>query len=347
MKALMVGLGSIGQRHLRNLRALRGSETEVLAYRVRGRPFVLTDRLEVAAGRNVEREYGLTVFDDLEEALAQAPDVTFVCNPTSLHVPVALAAAGAGSHLFIEKPLSHDREGVEELARLAESRNLVVQVGYQLRLHPCLRLLRTLLQRHAVGRLMAVRIEAGEYLPDWHPYEDYREGYAAQRRLGGGVILTQSHELDYAVWLFGMPTRVNAVGGHLSGLELDVEDVASVLMECRLDGRSVPVHVHLDYVQRPPSRTCVVIGDAGRIVMDLREASVRVFDAAGRLAEARVFHDLPRNQLFVGELDTFLRCLEGRGEPVVTLREATGSLNVALAAKESLESGSVVAVAPA
>ena len=148
-----------------------------------------------------------------------------------------------------------------------------------------------MLAARAIGRIVAVRAEVGEYLPGWHPYEDYRQMYASRADLGGGVVLSQIHEIDYLYWLFGMPRRLMAMGGHLSSLEIDVEDTASILMECVVDGRPIPVHLHQDYVQRPPSRTCQIIGDDGKILVDFRSLSVTHFDGGGRLADASLLYD--------------------------------------------------------
>ncbi len=120
-----------------------------------------------------------------------------------------------------------------------ERQRLVCLVGYQLRFHPGLEAVQSLLKAGAIGRVIAARLEFGEYLPNWHPYEDYRQMPASHRELGGGVILSQIHDLDYAYALFGLPRRVFAVGGHLSSLDVDVEDTASILMECVVDGRSI------------------------------------------------------------------------------------------------------------
>ena len=237
MKFLMIGLGGIGQRHLRNLRALAGPSAEVLAYRVRRQTHVLTDQLQIENQAGLEEKYAVRLHTDLDAALAEQPAAALICNPSSLHVPVALKAAAAGCHLLLEKPLSHNLEGVDELIGVMAGKGLVGLVAYQMRFHPCLRRLRELLAAGAVGRIVAVRAEVGEYLPGWHPYEDYRQMYASRAELGGGVVLSQIHELDYLYWLFGMPRRVMAMGGHLSSLEIDVEDTASILMECVVDGR--------------------------------------------------------------------------------------------------------------
>lgn len=344
MRFLVAGLGGIGQRHVRNLRTLVPS-ADILAYRVRRDSPALTDGLTAEPGRSVEEKYGLRVFADLDAALAERPDAVLVCNPSSLHMPVAVKAAQAGCALFIEKPLSDTAAGTSELIDLVERGSLVGLVGYQLRFHPGLRRAQALLEAGAIGRVVAVRIEVGEYLPGWHTYEDYRQMYASRADLGGGVILSQIHELDYVYWLFGMPTRVFALGGHLTRLEVDVEDTASILLECIVDGRAVPVHVHQDYIQRPPSRTCEVIGDAGKILVDLRQMTLTAFDAEGNVMESSSNPGFERNQLFLDEMTHFLACLDGRENPSVSIRDGAQSLSIALAAKRSIDTGQVVELA--
>ncbi len=338
MKVLLAGLGSIGQRHARNLRTLLGDEVELSAYRVRRASPVIALDLTAEDG-DPEAAYGIRSFGDLEEALAQRPDAVFVTNPASLHMPVALAAARAGCHLFVEKPLSHDEAGVDELVRLVEERGLVCLVGYQLRFHPGFRLLRRLLDEHAIGAVIAARFECGEWLPGWHPYEDYRGTHYARGAEGGGVILSQIHDLDVACALFGLPSRVFAAGGRLSSLEVDAEDTASILLRCD----PVPVHVLQDFVRRPRVRRYEVIGEEGRIVWDYHGNDVLVERPDGT-RETTSFEGLERNQLFLDELAHFVACVEGRERPVVGVREGADSLRVALAAKRSLETGEAVSL---
>lgn len=342
MKILMVGLGGIGQRHVRNLRTLLGSSVELSAYRVRKFGQVVTERLQIEAGSDVEHKYNIQVYTELDQALAQGQDAVFICNPSSLHLPVALAAARAGCALFIEKPLSHNEDGLAELLDVVEQQRLVTMVGYQLRFHPCLQRIQALLGEQAIGQVLAVRAEVGEYLPGWHTYEDYRQMYAARPELGGGVILSQIHELDYLYWLFGLPRRVFALGGHLSSLEIEVEDVASILMECTVNGHPVPVQLHQDYVQRPPSRTCKIIGDAGKLVLDLRANTVEHYNTEGELVHKDEFADFERNQLFLDELTHFLDCMRERRPSMVTVHDGAQSLRMALAAKQSLATGEVI-----
>jgi predicted dehydrogenase len=342
MKILIMGLGGIGQRHLRNLRKLRGNDLEIMAYDPRPNLPVLTDQLKVEEGASLEKKYDLRIFPDIEQALAQKPQAAFVCNPTSLHVPAAIRAARAGCALFIEKPLSHNLEQVDELIDLVETHSLVAAIGYQMRFHPCLQRLHELVQEKKVGRILSVRADVGEYLPGWHTYEDYRQGYAARQDLGGGVILSQIHEFDYLYWLLGMPRCVFALGGHLSNLEVDVEDTADILMECVMNGHPIPISLHQDYLQNPPKRSCEIIGDAGKILVDIRALTVDVFDGQGKSLETSSYKDFQRNQLFLDELNCFLDGMQGKKAPLVTLRDGAQSLRMALAAKESLVTGKVV-----
>jgi predicted dehydrogenase len=346
MKLLIVGLGAVGQRHVRNLRGLLDGRVELLAARSRGLSHVLSDALTVEAPDGLCEKYDIAAFATLDDALAQKPDAAFVCNPTSLHIGTALALARAGCHLFVEKPLAHEYEGVDELLELVERRGLIATVGYQYRFHPCLTTTHAVLQSGAIGRVLAVRAEVGEYLPCWHTYEDYRGTYGARRDLGGGTLLSQIHEMDYLYWFFGLPRTVFTLGGHLSSLDVDVEDVSSTLMEFEHDGVRFPVHLHQDYVQRPASRTCEIIGDQGKIAVDLLRASIKVYDGSGQLAYAEEFDSFQRSQMFVEETRRFLRCLERAEPPAVTLRDGAQSLRMALAARQSLETGAIVALNP-
>ena len=341
MKFLLVGLGGIGQRHTRNLRTLYGDRCDIIAYRVRGENSVLTDALQVDSVTGLEERYGIRSFGTLEDALAERPDAALICNPTSLHMTTALAAARAKCHLLIEKPLSHSLDEIEELSEVVRSNDLVCMVAYQLRFHPCLTLAHRLLSGGAIGRAIACRAIVGEYLPGWHRYEDYRQMYAAKRALGGGVVLSQIHELDYLYWFFGRPKSVMSMGGHLSDLEIDVEDVASTLLA--FDG--MVAHLHQDYVQQPPMRQLEIIGSAGKIIVDLRAPSVQAFGPSGEAIESRTFQELPRNKLFLDELKCFVEAVQTRSPVPVDLAGGRESLEMALAIRRSMQTNLPVALA--
>jgi len=344
VKILFVGLGGIGQRHLRNLYAKFGDNASFLAYRVRNLTKTVTPELTIDEGVDFIEKYSVRVFSDLNQALFEKPDVAFICNPSSLHVPSALAVVKAGCDIFVEKPLSHTLDGVDDLVSLCESKNLITFVGFQLRFHPCYILLKKLVREGTIGGLLSVHAEVGEYLPGWHRYEDYREMYASRNDLGGGVILSQIHEIDYLYDLFGSPRRLFSFGGHLSSLEIDVEDTADILMEMEYKGKTLPVSLHMDYIQRPPSRQCKVIGESGRITMDLSGSKV-VVEKPGEVVKTHDFRGLERNELFVSEMDHFFDCIANRQQSVVSVKDGVGSLRIALAIKESMETEKIIAPA--
>ena len=342
MKALFVGLGSIGQRHLRNLRQLRGDSIEILATRSLRQVPMLDENRNVVTDGDISKHYGIREYSSLDEALSQRPDVVFVTNPSSLHLDTALEAASMGCHLFIEKPLHNSLDGVDELIGIVNERQLVATVAYQLRFHPGLRKVDEWLTDNRIGRIVSAQITHGEYLPNFHPYEDYRTSYAARRELGGGVLLTQIHEFDYVLWLFGKPRRLFSIGGKLSDLEVDVEDTASILMECGKGSESFPVTICLDYLQTPAYRFCLIVGTEGSIYLDFYGAKSAVLKSHDtKDNESFSFEMLHINELFLNELEEFLNAVERGATPIVDLSMGLESLEVALKAKSSMTSGLV------
>ncbi|MCX5510529.1 Gfo/Idh/MocA family protein [Pseudomonas sp. BJa3] len=339
MKILFCGLGGIGQRHLRNLRQLLGDDLEVIAYRVRGQRIKLRDNLTIDEGADLEQDYRIKVHHDLSAALAEEPAAVFICNPNALHVPVALECVRAGVPVFMEKPLASDLEGIDELLAEVERRHLPFHVGYNFRFHPGLQRLKSLLESGFFGRLLSVRSEIGEYLPNWHRYEDYRQMYAARADQGGGVILSQIHEMDLIYWFFGLPNSIVTHGGQLSGLEIDVEDTASSLMRCGNEGHSFPILLHQDYLQRPPVRSFKIVGDGGYAEIDLLANRMKVYDAEGQLSEEDDFQGFVRNDMFLAQARHFLECVRGTATPAVSLHDGLQSLRLALAALRSLKEG--------
>lgn len=339
MRVLIAGLGAIGQRHARNLRALCGSSVELTTYRIRGLRHVVTESLERDDTEDVEQSLGISAsYRDLDEALATQPTAVFVCTPSSQHLDTALRAAAAGCHLFVEKPVSNSLDGVTRLMTEVTRHPLVAVVGCQWRFHPCVLRLRDLLAAGTLGTLHSATVDYAEYLPDWHPYEDYRESYAARAVLGGGVVLTQIHDYDLAWWLFGPVTQVSATGGHLSELEIDVEDT----VEASLVARSCPVTVRQCFAARPPRRSITVHGTRGVATLDLLAASLTVSPS---IVEPFAVLAYQRNEMFRAEVSNFLACIGGTAQPIAPLADGVAVLTVALGVKKALTTGRAVDIA--
>lgn len=316
-RLLIVGCGSIGRRHLRNLRAL--GVTDLLVFDIR------TDRMASAAA-----ECGASVAHSPMEAYNWRPDAVFVCTPPHLHLSHAGEAVAAGCHLFVEKPLADRLDGVDELLAEAECRGRILAVGYNWRFHPGPARLKQMLDQGLIGESLSIRAEFGQYLPDWRPAEDYRTTYTARASEGGGIILDASHELDMIRWLGGEVQSVWCAAGKVSGLEMDAEDTAEITLRMR---RGFFAQVHVDCVQRGYTRTCKVTGTEGTLVWDAA-FGVRHYDA-----KAKVWHEEPigvePNSIYFEEMAHFLACLRGEARVLVDGAAGRAALAIAMAAKRS------------
>jgi predicted dehydrogenase len=323
VKILIAGFGSIGRRHFHNLLAL--GERDILFYRS-GRSTLPDDELE-----------GYPVETDLQAALSHRPQAVIVANPTALHLDVAIPAAEAGCSLLLEKPISHTLDRLPELQAALRSSGAQVFVGYQFRFHPGLRQVKRLVEEGAVGRLVSVRAHWGEYLPGWHPWEDYRQGYSARQDLGGGVVLTLCHPLDYLRWLFGEVASLWAFTGQLSDLGLSVEDTAEIGL--RFFGGALG-SLHLDYCQRPPSHHLEMIGTRGVIRWDNAGDAVQLYRASDdQWNSFSVPAGFERNIMFLDQMRHFLAVARGEAKPLCTLDDGLQALRLALAANLSQSQG--------
>lgn len=329
-RILICGLGSIGRRHLRNLRAL-GQEDIVL---------LRTGRSTLPEGDELA---GLPVERDLGAALDRwRPEAVIVATPTASHLEAAIPAARAGCHLFLEKPVSHSLVGLDVLQAAVADSGSRVSVGFQFRFHPTLQDVRRLLQQGAIGRPLSARAHWGEYLPGWHPWEDYRTSYSARAELGGGVVLTLCHPFDYLPWLLGKPSSLQARVARLSDLEVDVEDTAEVILSF---ASGCLASLHLDFVQRPAEHRLKVVGSDGTIEWDGIDGSARWCSAGTESWQPLPVPDgFDRNRMFLDEMRHFLRSIAGEVEPACTLDEGADALRLAVAAKGSGKSGRAVEV---
>ena len=335
MKVLFVGLGSAGQRHLRNLKRLYGNDVMVMAYRVRGLQRMFNDNMQIQEGKELEKEFGIRVYDNYDNALSDRPDIVFITNRNSEHMKYALKAAYAGCHLFIEKPISDTLDEVDVLDSIIRENNKIAYVGYQNRLHPCIKKAKEILDKKLLGNIYMVYSELGEYLPKMHPWEDYRKMHEANSVLGGGVAICQLHELDYLYYLFGMPEEAYSIGGKRSSLEIDVEDSVTALCRYHRDGSEFSVNVHLDFLQSPPVRHCKMAGEYGRMEFDLINNEYSIYLTDGE-TEHRKFDDFVRNDMFMEELELFMKAVEGKVAPLISIQEGKKSIEFALALKESM-----------
>jgi predicted dehydrogenase len=335
MKTLIAGLGSIGRRHFRNLVAV--GEKDIILLRTH-KSTLPDDEL---AGYPVET--------DIYEALAKyKPEAVIVANPTSLHLDIAIPAAEAGCYILLEKPVSHSVERLDMLSKAAEEGGSKILVGFQFRYHPTISKARELVGSNALGKILTVHVHWGEYLPQWHPWEDYRRGYAARADLGGGVVVTLTHPLDYLRYLLGEIESVWSFNGHISPLDIDVEDVAEIGL--RFSDGAIG-GLHLNYFQRPPVHRLEIVGTEGTLHWDNALGILHLYRLASPFGSHANHPEAPvsetffppdgfeRNQLFVAQTRHFLAIARGESEPICSLEDGVMALRLALAAYESQRTG--------
>jgi predicted dehydrogenase len=315
MKFLICGVGSVGERHIRNLISL-GYE-DIILFRKRNKPL-----------RTIKKFF--PTYPTLKECLLNKPDIAIICNPTHLHIETAIQCAKANCNIFIEKPLSHNLERCEDLDRALREHKKIGMVGYMMRYHPCILKIQKLIKDGSIGKVVFFRSTWGEFLPDWHPWEDYRKTYAAVRDMGGGPALTLSHELDLALWLFGNVNKVVGISNYNSNLEIDTEHAIDILLRFE---NGITGNIHLDYIQKPSKRSTEIVGSAGRIEFDYYSNQVVLYtheDQNGKTFSVKDKFD--RNDMFINELMEFIDSVNlGKISPI-SITESMMSVDIAMKA---------------
>ena len=286
---------------------------------------------------------GYPVETDLTEALKKhKPDAVIVANPTALHLDAAIPAAEAGCAILLEKPISHSMERLDQLEAAVKKSGSKVLVGFQFRYHPGMVRAKQLISNGEIGRVVSANVHFGEYLPAWHPWEDYRKGYAARADMGGGVVLTQCHSLDYLPWLVGKVESAWGFVAKLSDLEVDVDDTAKIGL--RFEGGALG-SLHLDYNQQPPSHYFEVIGTKGSLQWNLSDGATRIYRAEKKDWDV---YPLPsgweRNVMFMEQMKHFVDVVHGTAHPSCPLEDVVRVQRLVRAVNESQRTGMLILV---
>ena len=318
---LIAGYGSIGKRHLENFLQLKDIQLTVYTKR---------NDLQLL------KKKGIKVSSSLTECLKENQDIGVVTNETSLHIPIAIKLAEEGLDLFLEKPLSNSLKGVEKLRAIVKKKKLITQMGCNLRFHPCIKKIKSLIEQEKIGKIISAQVQNCSYLPDFHRWEDYRKSYAARKDLGGGVILTQIHEIDYMYWFFQEVENVVSMSGKFSALDVTAEDYMSSLLQFK---NKIIGELHMDYFQRPSFRSCKIRGTKGEIYWNSDNNCVNIFNMNKRKWETKFdngfSHNLDTYASYVEELKHFLKCVKHRKETINDLEQGIATLKIALAIKKA------------
>lgn len=327
MNVLVVGYGSIGKRHIANLSKFPNLQI-----------FVCTNRKY----DSFLKKNKCKIFSSLDDCIKQKPDVAFITNTTNLHVKTAIKLAKANIHIFIEKPLSNSTNDLKLLLNIIKKKKLVTMMGCVLRFHPAIKKIKEIISENKIGKIISAHAENGSFLPDWHSYEDYKKSYASRNDLGGGVVLTNIHELDYLYWLFGDVNEVFSITGKFSDLEIDVEDLSSILLRFK---NNIISEIHLDYFQKPSVRSCKIVGTRGTVHWDSSINNVRLYDVnKKRWVEKLKLKNYDENNMYLDEIKHFFKCVNKEEKPINSLEEGTQILNIAIAIKKSSKLKKVVMI---
>ncbi len=289
---VVFGAGSIGERHIRNLWAL--GFKNIFVFRQRNLPF-----RDIADAK-------VTVIKTWEEVQQINPFAAVITSPTSLHISQAQKCVELGIHVLIEKPLSSEIESLDQFENMVKKHHVFVYVGYMNRFHPLILKIKEIISQKTFGNLISIQSKWAEYLPDWHPWEDYRESYAARKELGGGVALTLSHDIDMALFLANDQIKKYAVvKNYKSNLELNVESGADFLM---LFNNDITANIHLNFYEKVKERFLKLVFDEASIQFDFFTSTLTIKKQEGETKE--VLENFDRNDLFLSQTKYFFDKIE-------------------------------------
>ena len=324
----VIGCGSIGLRHITNLNRL-GCHKIIACDTDK-------ERLRYAKKRCSLQQ----TLSNSEELIGKGVDAALICTPPNSHVSIAMEMLRNGIHTFLEKPFSHTLGGVDNVINEASKRGLILCIDYNLRLDRGIKKIKEILDSGALGDVLSAQASFGQYLPDWRPWQDYKQSYTAKKSLGGGMILDGSHELDYMRWLLGDIRQVACFAGKLSSLEIETEDVVSLIFRCT---NNVIGEIHTDCIRPGYSRKCEIIGDEGVITWDYDKGIVTIqYLGSKKIQTIRTPKD--KNTMYIDAICNFFDSIRGKEKPFCDGVDAKKTLILSLAAKKSNEDGLVVTI---
>ena len=331
MKFLCIGSGSIGKRHMRNLLSIGVDPNDITAIDPR------TDRKAEVLQMGIKNLY-----DTFEDALASnSYDAAIVCSPTNLHISQGIELANKKINILMEKPLAHNLEGINELKSSIINNDVTFLMAYIFRFTPHTNKVLELLKSGVIGKVLYARGEFSEYLPDWHPYEDYRSFYMAEKSQGGGSILDQSHIMDLIHFLLGGFEKVYAINHNLSSLEVNSDDFSELIIKLK---SGAIASVHTDMFGRDHKKQLEIKGEKGNIYWSTDENIVTHYNSDNK--KKTIFNEFSSdfNLNYITELKHFIACCEGKEIPLAPLQDGIETMELILSAYDSVQKSSEVEI---
>jgi predicted dehydrogenase len=296
----VLGLGSIGMRHARNLIALGARVTGFDP--------------DQARRRMLEQAGAVTTTE--RDTLLEVVEAVVVASPSHHHFDDLRDSIGHGRHTFVEKPLAHRTTGIDEQLMAAANRGLVVFAGFNLRYHPVVAEAKRVLDSGRLGKPLWARFVASSYLPDWRPGADYRRGYTADARTGG-VLFDDIHEFDLANYLLGPADVAACVARNTGELEIDAEDSADVILR---HASGVQSALHVDYASLLRQRSSEINCQRGALRLELIARELREVAPDGTVGVATMPGSVSDD--YIAEMQDFIDCAATRRRPRCTGQEA-------------------------
>lgn len=280
MKIIFFGLGSIGKRHLNIIR--KKYYFELLAFRSK---------------KSEQNDLGINEIYSWRDVKKFNPDVAFITNPTFLHIRTAIKCLNLGMKVFIEKPLGSSVRDLPQLLKLTRKKQSVTYVAYNRRFHPVINRLKTYFEK---GTFLHMNIISSSFYPDWRE-GDYKLRYTAVKKMGGGIILDLSHELDYTGYLTGGVISINGQFSKRSDLTVDSEDFADILVKTK----SGPVNIHLNFFSQKTENKITVNFKDLTVTGDLINSTIEEWKG-GKMIKREKFAK-ERNISFEAQLEYFFK----------------------------------------
>ena len=331
-RVLIVGYGSIGKRHARLARDLfPNAKIIILRHRV---------------SKKIKYPNVNHCVSNLIDAIKFKPQIAVIANPASQHVNVAYPLAKLGVHLLIEKPISNSTNDVLKLINICKSKNSILMVGYNLRFMESLKKFREVLKKNKIGKILSIRSEVGSYLPSWRVDSDYKKSVSAIKKLGGGVLLELSHDIDYLVWLFGNVKWVNSTIHKQSDLKIDTEDIAHITLCLSGAGKNKDIiaNLNMDFFRHDATRFCKIIGELGSLHWNAIDGTIKLFKKDAKQWKTIYKKEVLSDSTYISEWKHFINCIKNNKKPIVDGKDGLEVIKIIEAIKKSAKISSIVSL---
>ena len=317
---LIVGLGSIGRRHVDNF----------------GKYFDEIDIVDINPDRIKQAQEEFKINNAYSDYLKPIRENNYVAvaitTPPHLHLPIALEASKNGSHLFIEKPLGMSISGWEEVNQVCEKNNIVSYIAFCHRHINFSKRLKEIVDSKVIGTPIHANMRWGSYLPDWHPYEDYRTFYMAKKEEGGGALMDESHGIDFVRYILGDVKEVFGVVDNITNLEISSDDVAFLTL--RMNSNAL-VHINFDLQSRAPRVNFEIICDEGTVIWDRIKNRIEIYSSKNKKWSLEQYTQEDTMSMYPNQASHFIDCIKNDKKPFININDGMKTQRVIDATFES------------